>query len=239
MPRWGNVGISGNSGTQAMGLAGDLFNKAVANAQGGLTKHEETMAQNAQKQSDANTAELLKMAAEGKKPTQAQMDKMGMYDGQRFNEQMLKIDARNDARAARSQAAALAASKPSWLQKEKMKIALGLEKQKQLKEGGYGTYATKVGANGGSEAGKLMEEIGLTVETKDNKGETIYGNIDEDNNLLYQSAINKAIAAGATKKQLRNALSRNTSVSNWTSNFTGQDEKGLNVAGFLSDFNLK
>lgn len=238
-PQWRNVGISGNGGTQAMGLAGKLFNQAMENAQGGLTKHEEIMRENTQSQSDANTAELLKMASEGKKPSAQQMKDIGFYNGKEFNDSMLKIDARNDARAARAAAAKLAVSKPSWLEKEKMKIGLKLKEEEAMKNGKFGSYATKAGANGGSQAGKLMEEIGLNVEKNDNKGNTLYGNIDERSNLEYQAAINKVIAAGGTKKQIRNALSRNTSKNNWTSNFTPQDEMGLNVGGFLSDFNLK
>ncbi len=254
LSKWNNVNFTGgNAGTSAMMGAGNLFNKAISTAQDGMTKHEERLKENALKQADANTAELYKMAKEGKNLTKEDFEKMGTYNGSAFNKQIMELDKFNQQKIkdsaqiknweaeaeARKMKANAESTKPSYLQKKLIDAKLAMSKEAAYKDNKYGSYYDKSKSKfAGSEAGKLMEEVGLRPETVNNKGETDYGSIDMDNSLVYQTAINKAIASGVDKKTLRRAMSRNTSTGSFMSGLTGEDEMQFNVDGFLRDAGL-
>jgi len=79
------------NGAQYARQGAALFNQALETAQSGLTKHEERIKENAEKEKAANTALVLKMKAEGKPVGDDFLKKLGLYDGEKINSGTLDL----------------------------------------------------------------------------------------------------------------------------------------------------
>jgi hypothetical protein len=212
---WKGVGMpSANAGTAAMGMAGDLFNKALATAEGGLTKHQEETEKNTAAERAANTALVLKMKSEGKPVSKAFLDQLGVYDGKEINDGSLTLrkeqqeNMKNAAQIAnwKSQQNQRDNSMQDWLQKEMIKDKM--DKDTSL-------FNLKYGINQGTKkksgySGKKGKGSGNSVDrlSRVAKWQDTYGIDAEEASRQVQeidARVNKAVAAGIPYKQAKAA----------------------------------
>ena len=228
------------NGSAYFSKGADMFNRAFNIAQDGLTKHEQTLKENAQKAEMQATAKLSEIAKNGPL-TQKDYDSVKFYDKMKLEEMINKnnkeshdqlmdteklgLDRQNIASQIAYRKAQIAnAGKDGKMDPlSKMMYKQQLDQQTLLFKKKNGMLPGK-GGKGSNDIDNIMERNGL------NYGEGYWdGTIDTDNQIAYRRALAGYKALGVSNRDLDSAVSRSVGSGGWYSYLTGVDEMQLDI----------
>lgn len=223
---WKGVSMpAANAGTAAMGMANNIFNKALQTAENGLTKHQEEMEKSTAAERAANTALVLKMRGEGKNVSKEFLKELGVYDGKAINDGVMDLKKFDLEERKLKSEIAVNNSKMDPMTKALQEHALKLDFLKA--ETSAGKYRDKTGKGGKTGIFKVLDDANLIYNPLDSDLSTVDGNSEAENKQFVAAAV----AKGVPKNVLRDVIMKNSRNGAWHSGFTGADEQVLDVEG--------
>ena len=233
------------NGSSYFRTGADMFNKAFDIAQEGLTKHEQTLKENAQKAEMQATAKLSEIAKD-RKLTQADYDSVQFYDKMKLEDRIEKQDKQKHNEyidnetlglsrqniasqiAYRKAQVANAGGKLDPLSKMLAKFKIDKKMLDYKKSNGM-----LPGQNGKGSSGidTIMKNNNLIYDALDSSKSTV----DGDNFADYRSGLTMLKNAGVPNKAIDAAVAANAGNGNWMSGFTGFDEQTLDMGAVIDN----
>jgi len=233
------------NGSSYFRTGADMFNKAFSIAQDGLTKHEQTLKENAQKAEMQATAKLSEIAKD-RKLTQKDYDSVQFYDKmkleqliekqdkQKHNEyidnETLGLSRQNIASQIAYRKAQTAASGGKLDPLTKMLAKFKIDKQMLDYKSKKG-YLPGQNGKGSGGIDSILKNNSLIYDPLDSEKSTI----DGDNFAEYRAGLTMLKNAGVPTKAIDAAVSANAGNGNWMSGFTGFDEQTLDMGAVIDN----